>query len=149
MRKGPYYDIYDRVKSFQDNIDSEVMESVVPFDDEIIRLNTDEQLYSEGLDRTGAVIEPPYRPLTIHIKESKGQRTDHVTLRDEGDFHKSFRLEVSGSQAEVVADDPKTAKLVAKYGSAILGLSDDNLDYMLDEFIRPELQQRFENAVLQ
>ena len=60
----------------------------------IIDANAEEQLFEQGINRLGVDIMDyrPYTPLTIAIKEEKGQPTNRVTLRDEGDFESSFYI---------------------------------------------------------
>lgn len=55
-------------------------------------MNAEEQLFEQGINRLGVDIMDyaPYSPLTIAIKEEKGQPTNRVTLRDTGDFEASF-----------------------------------------------------------
>ena len=59
---------------------------------QICELNSEKQLYDYGVNALGVDISDyqPYAPLTIGIKRSKGQPSDRVTLRDNGDFHGSF-----------------------------------------------------------
>lgn len=107
----------------------------------IIDMNAQEQLYERGINRLGVKISDyaPYAPLTIEIKKAKGQPTNRVTLRDEGDFESSFHLEVGDTQFEIRASDPKTEELIKKYGRQILGLTDENLEELIWNYIYPEL----------
>lgn len=121
--------------------------NVLPgFTAQIVKMNTD-RLYKLGEYTTGDAIADrvPYKPLTIQIKRSKGQPTDRVTLKDTGDFHASIFLRFDTQKMEVVADDPKTAKLVRKYGTEILGLTEANM-IELKEMIMPQLLERFKKA---
>lgn len=115
----------------------------------ILDANAQEQLYEEGINSIGVDIMDymPYRPLTIAIKEEKGQPTNRVTLRDEGDFQDSFFLEVSDSQFEIKASDSKTEKLIRKYGRAILGLTDENIRILTWDWIHPELLTKAKEAL--
>ena len=58
----------------------------------IVDMNAEEQLFEQGINRLGVDISDyaPYSPVTIEIKRLKGQPTNRVTLRDEGDFESSF-----------------------------------------------------------
>lgn len=85
-----------------------------------------EQLYS-GVKKDNTEILPFYTPLTVQIKKSKGQITDHVTLRDTGDFYKGIFIKVDNpSDFTVDSSDSKSVKLQEKYSSAIFGLNDDS-----------------------
>ncbi len=105
-----------------------------------------EQL-EEGKRADGSRIGPPYRPLTVRIKREKGQRTDRVTLRDTGDFHESFTLHVRNDLVGVTATDRKTAKLTNKYGREIFGLSDENVQELIER-IREGMKMKFKEHVL-
>lgn len=108
----------------------------------IIDCNAQKQLYEHGINNLGVSIADymPYAPLTISIKEAKGQPTDRVTLRDEGDFEDSFYLEVNNTQFEIKASDFKTEELIKKYGRQILGLTAENIAELIWHYIYPALQ---------
>ena len=107
-------------------IDKEVRE-------EIIRLNTEEQLYEDGIDSLNEKLGD-YSPYTIMIKRSKGQKTSHITLKDTGAFYESFKIEVNRTGLTIIADD--TSKydipLTDDFGIDILGLTQDNKLYLFD-----------------
>lgn len=107
----------------------------------IIDMNTEDQLYEQGINNLGVEIMDykPYQEFTISIKLSKGQPTGRVTLRDSGEFHRSFDLEVTDSHFKVIATDDKTELLTKKYGRQILGLTDENINELIWEYIYPEL----------
>lgn len=115
----------------------------------IIDANTEEQLYEKGINRLGISIMDyrPYTPLTISIKREKGQPTNRVTLRDEGDFQSSFYLEVGDNQFEIKASDWKTDSLIRKYGREILGLTDENISILIRDYIYPDLLSKAKNVI--
>ena len=77
---------------------------------------------SEVLNRKGE----GYTRFTVSVKKSKNQISDRVTLRDTGDFYKSFTVKANANSFVINATDSKTNKLQKKYGDKILGLSDEN-----------------------
>lgn len=115
----------------------------------IIDANAEEQLYMQGVNRLGVDIMDymPYTPLTIAIKEEKGQPTNRVTLRDEGDFESSFFLEVGEKQFEIKAGDFKTDDLIKKYGRQILGLTNENIAILIWQYIYPDLLAKAKNII--
>lgn len=115
----------------------------------IIDANAEEQLFEQGVNRLGVDIMDyaPYSPLTIAIKEEKGQPTNRVTLRDEGDFESSFFLEVGDKQFEIKASDFKTEDLIKKYGRQILGLTDENIAKLIWQYIFPDLMNKTKNVL--
>lgn len=115
----------------------------------IIDMNAEEQLFEQGINRLGVDIMDyaPYSPLTIAIKEEKGQPTNRVTLRDTGDFEASFFLEVGDKQFEIKAADFKTEGLIKKYGRQILGLTTENIGALIWQYIYPDLLKQTKNVI--
>lgn len=99
--------------------------------DEIIRINTEDQLEEEGIDSLGRKLGD-YAPSTIAYKRRKGQRYDHVTLKDEGDFYNSFNVKVNVNEIIIDADDSSkyNKPLFEVWGVDVLGLTDDNMNYI-------------------
>jgi hypothetical protein len=79
-----------------------------------------------GRNKEGDPIKPTYARLTVEIKQSKGQPTDRVTLRDTGDFYKGIYVKLEGTQIVVDSTDEKSLDLQDKYGPEIFGLTADN-----------------------
>lgn len=115
----------------------------------IIDANAEEQLFEQGINRLGVDIMDyrPYTPLTIAIKKEKGQPTNRVTLRDEGDFHSSFYLEVGDTQFEIKAADFKTEDLIKKYGRQILGLTNENIAELIWQYVYPDLLTKAKKTI--
>lgn len=115
----------------------------------IIDANAEEQLFEQGINRLGVDIMDyrPYTPLTIAIKKEKGQPTNRVTLRDEGDFHSSFYLEVGDEQFEIKASDFKTEDLIKKYGRQILGLTNENISELIWQYVYPDLLTKAKETI--
>ena len=136
-------DLRNRVANFNEALTSGRLIQNIIWDNEayIVDLNAEEQLYEQGINRLGVEIADyaPYSPVTIAIKEAKGQPTNRVTLRDEGDFECSFFLEVGDKQFEIKASDFKTEDLIRKYGRQILGLTDENIAILIWQYIYPDL----------
>ena len=110
----------------------------------IIDAKAEEQLYEQGINRLGVDISDyaPYSPLTIEIKQAKGQPFDRVTLRDEGDFESSFFLDIGEDRFEIKAADFKTEGLIQKYGRQILGLTVENLTILIWEYVYPGVMDK-------
>lgn len=136
-------DLRKRVADFNEALTSgRLMQDVIWSNDAyIVDMNAEEQLFEKGINRLGVEIMDyaPYSPVTIEIKEAKGQPTNRVTLRDEGDFESSFFLEVGDKQFEIKASDFKTEDLIKKYGRQILGLTDENIAILIWQYIYPDL----------
>lgn len=141
----------NRIKTAQNLLESGVILYRVITENEayIIDMNAEDQLYEQGINRLGVDIMDyrPYSPLTIQIKEEKGQPTNRVTLRDEGDFESSFYLEINRTQFEIKAADFKTEDLVKKYGRQILGLTDENISSLIWQYIYPDVLERLNRLI--
>ena len=98
---------------------------------EMIRINTEDQLEEEGIDSLGRKLGD-YAPSTIAYKRRKGQRYDHVTLKDEGDFYNSFNVKVNVNEIIIDADDSSkyNKPLFEVWGVDVLGLTDENMTYI-------------------
>lgn len=116
-----------QLEEAQKSINKTVLDIVKDYEAEVLDLNTDAQLFDKGIDSDGQSIQPGYRGLTISIKGLKGQPTNRVTLRDTGDFHRSFDIEYFKDSFAIFATDSKTKKLERKYGKAITGLTAESI----------------------
>jgi hypothetical protein len=143
-------DIFERkirpLEDFQENANARVLAQVEAKEADVVRLNAEEQLYAAGVRSDGSDIEPPYTPFTVRLKGFRGQPTDRVTLRDTGDFHRSFRLEFNADEFEIVAGDIKEQRLKAKYGDLILGLTEANTQKLI-ELIREPLIEKLKSEL--
>lgn len=146
-------DLQAKVKTLNDGITSGLFVREI-IDDGlttafILDANSEDQLFEQGINRLGIDIMDyaPYSPLTIEIKEEKGQPTDRVTLRDYGDFESSFFLEVNDTQFEIKASDFKTEELIKKYGREILGLTNENIAKLIWQYIYPDLLDKVKKTI--
>lgn len=132
-----------KVAKFNEGLTNGEFIQTIVLDNEafICDMNAEEQLFEQGINRLGVKISDyaPYSPVTIELKREKGQPFDRVTLRDEGEFESSFFIEADREKFEIKASDWKTEELIKKYGSQILGLTDENKAEVIHEYIHPEL----------
>lgn len=68
--------------------------------------------------RTGS---DQYAPLTVQIKSAKGQPTDRITLKDQGDYYSGMKLEVRGEMFRIYSVDEKADYLDVIYTPLGLG----------------------------
>ena len=129
------------LKAFEQNIGNAIKSAVEENQRFIINLNAESQLFFQGENADGKLIDSyrPYRPRTIQIKSQKGQPTNRVTLKDTGAFHRSFFLVIGTDTFEIKANDIKTQALITKYGN-VIGLTDENMDMFARMFIAPKIQ---------
>lgn len=98
-----------------------------------------EQLYQTGEDGLGNKLGS-YSPVTVKIKLAKGQPTDRITLKDTGDFYKSYIIKtLQGGfivNANPIKKDKKgTTNLFTKYTDNILVPNPESLDILVDFYI--------------
>lgn len=117
------------------------------FQDLIIRLNTEDQLFDKGIDSVGKSLGT-YAEFTIKQKKAKGQPTAHVTLKDTGDFYGTWTVTVRNGTIFIEADGDKDDKnLMDVYGEEIVGLLESNLQILIDE-IEIDTVEMVENLLL-
>jgi hypothetical protein len=99
--------------------------------DMIIQMNTEDQLEEQGIDSLGRSLGD-YSPYTIIEKQLKGQRYDHITLKDTGAFYDSWVVTVSRDAITIDADDTSLydQPLFQVWGEDVLGLTDENMDIL-------------------
>jgi hypothetical protein len=111
------------------------------YQDDLAQENADYLFYT-GKDMEGNSLGA-YAQKTIQIKLAKGQPTNRVTLKDEGDFHKSFQLVINEKGFEVIATDYKTNELQARYGKDILGLAKNVWDKKMRKLYILKIRELF------
>jgi hypothetical protein len=118
---------------------------------DIIKLNTDEQLYEQGVFADGSPTGD-YAANTIEGtkyylgKKEKGQRYDHITFRDSGALHASLRFDNGEKEFALVGNTVKDGvDLEDTYGKPIVGLTNESVgevrDYVLPIARDKTLQQ--------
>jgi hypothetical protein len=113
---------------------------------EIIRLNTEDQLRDKGIDSLNKTLGNYSRTSVNKF----GKRPGHIQLLDTGEFYASFTIAVTNDQIIIVADTIKEeTDLSARYGIDILGLTEDNIDRIIREYILENYLEYVLNALFQ
>lgn len=111
----------------------------------IIDLNTIDQLYNQGVDSRGVSLGD-YTAYTKSLKQQKGERYDHITLKDTGEFYKSFRIIFTGDALQIVANPIKDdTNLFKEFGIDIVGLTEDSMSVVTTkalQLIKPYIKQQ-------
>jgi hypothetical protein len=112
----------------------------------IIQLNTEgkptSQLFTKHIDS----LEQPlysqlhqrgvYSPTTEVLSQGRKKAGTPYTLKDTGDFYKSWKVKVVSDGIEIDADPVKeTTNLFAEYGIDILGLTEGNIGILNESII--------------
>ena len=113
---------------------------------EIIRLNTEDQLYDDGVRSDGTLL-PDYSQRSV---EEFGKPEGHIRLKDTGAFYQSFRVKVDKYGFFIAADDvgDYDEPLTDVYGEDILGLTEENMivlrNMLRDNYIK-QIYERLRN----
>lgn len=122
----PFTPLIDKFSYINTNMTELTREAVQSQGQKILSLNFEDQLYQKGVLNDGSSISPYYAESTIKRKIRKGQRYDHVTLRDTKKFHDSFKVIYEPEGFRITANDSKRAYLEKRYSEAIYGLTEDS-----------------------
>ena len=115
----------------------------------IVSLNTEGQLYELGEDSEGQSLGD-YTDYSVLLKLSGtgDSRIDHITLKDTGDFYKSFEIKVLKDGFRIVANPIKDGdNLEDRFGKDIVGLNENNKK-ILAKFILPFYQEAIKRAIV-
>ncbi len=97
------------------------------------------RLFDYGTDENNRVIGV-YSPYTQKIDREKVAGTPY-TLKDTGEFYASMYIGVLSDHFFIDADGDKgNENLFTKYGEGIIGLNDDQLDWLGEEIITKYLE---------
>lgn len=122
------------------SLDKELAKIIRKNEGKIVSL-VKQRLFNFGVDGDGKKITPDYSLGTIRSKKEKGQRTSHVTLRDEGLFYKGFYIRMDKYDVILSSTDDKTSFLLDKYGQAILQFTSQEQNYIINEIVDVELER--------
>lgn len=147
---GSIKNLVNRLKKFDAIVEQELKDEILRNEDIIVKMITESQLYNLGIEGRGIEIASyaPYKQSTIKRKQKKGQPYNRVTLKDKGEFYKSLKVVFDDNGFFVTSTDEIAGILLKKYGNTILRLSNDNLNILLREHIRPSLEQKLKNYIL-
>jgi len=140
-----FFPVLDRLFENAKNLDADRV-WVLAIDEEvkqeIIRLNTKDQLFDKGVDSLN-------RSLGVYSKtsvEKFGKRPGRIQLFDTGLFYASFSIRVDRGGITISANTIKTGEdgttdLAVRYGIDILGLTPNSLDLLLRTFVVENYQE--------
>lgn len=117
---------------------------------DILNLNRD-QMYEDGImdvKNPNSILH--YAPSTIKNKKSRAKfkRTDHITLKWEGDFHKTLKIKYEKDAILIFSEDKKWKAWLSpqdRFENA-LGLTNESLS-LLRDWVKFELIKDVRNAI--
>ena len=138
-----------RLRRFKPILDEELRNEILRHEDIIIDMVANEQMYEYGIEGRGIEMMSymPYSRRTIQKKIRKGQPYNRVTLRDTGEFHKSLFVEFDEGGFYVTSTDDKAQYLLSRYGKTIFRLTNENLNILLREYIKPSLIEKMKEYI--
>lgn len=96
-----------------------------PVKREVKRLNTEVQMYEQGLNADGEMMGN-YSPKTVRIKQIEGKRYDHVTGLDTGEMYDSTTVSTDAVGINITINTIKDGEdFQTKYGK-VPGLTEAN-----------------------
>jgi len=112
---------------------------------DIIAMNQ-EQMYEQGEDSKGKELGA-YSNFTIQKKIEKGQRWDHITLRDTGAFYASMKFRNRAKAFIISADMVKEDTNLETIYPDALGLNEKNMS-ILREWVLPSFRENLRKQLL-
>jgi len=139
--------MFGKIKNIAARLDSLTDDMILDYimEDEtlqaqIIDLNQ-KQLYEQGVESDGNSTGE-YSLRTIAEKEAVGERYDHVTLHDTGEFYDSMKVEIGYNNIRITGDMQKPDRDLEEGWPKALGLTDESISEIL-----PEVKERFIAAI--
>jgi len=125
------YNLLNRANSLHNDFAVDAMDKPQTMD-LVVELNTQEQLFEQGIDSRGISLEEiggDYATVTKRYKAERGQRFDHVTLNDTGEFYRSFDAVFDATGNIIItANSIKDGKDIAlRWGEDTLGLTPQSI----------------------
>lgn len=112
-----------------------------------------EQLYEKGQDGLGRSLGS-YSDSTKQFKNTlagalgRDTRSDHITLKDTGDFYESIKIKLTSKGVETTSQPQKdTTNLVDQFGKAILFISEANIDAFRQDILVDDLRKQIRAAL--
>jgi hypothetical protein len=132
------YNLANKLKALKENqLLKEVLDDK-QLQAQIIDLITESQMYNLGVDGKGETLGE-YAPVTISFYKPRAAsigndgRTDHVTLKDTGEFYASFRVASTNEGLVVKAETDKGDNDLIDIYPNLLGLTDASKAEILPE----------------
>jgi hypothetical protein len=135
-------DYIDKAKRVQSQIGNEIDDIVRTYEDEILDLNREEQIFKRGLDINGILLGKYKEDYDGNTRGYPKEGGTPFNFFDTGELFSKFTLLSKGNQNKVTIDntDGKSKLLAEKYGEFV-GLTEENKNKLNYEIIYPELMK--------
>jgi hypothetical protein len=135
-------DYIDKAKRVQSQIGNEIDDIARSFEDEILDLNREEQIFKRGIDIDGQLLGKYRQNLRGNTRGYPKEAGDPFNFFDTGALFNGFNLLSKGNQNKMTIEntDGKSKLLATKYGEFV-GLTEENKRKLNYEIIYPELMK--------
>jgi len=130
-------------------IDKSVGENAHIIEDNI----TEDQLHDKGEDGLGRSLGQ-YSDFTKQFKNTiaaqlgRDNRSDHITLKDTGEFYESIKVTLSSRGVEISSRPQKDdTNLIDEFGEEILFLNEENLEAFRQDILLDDLRKSIRAAL--
>jgi len=124
-----------------------------------------ERLYNQGTTSDNTKLRTDfakgsyfYSDKTLSIKNTKGERTQNVTLNDTNEFYESFKIEASREFYDIIADFQKESGHISEnfsrqfnsdedFEQVILDMNEDEYNEFLERVFKPQFVQILKSYV--
>jgi len=133
---------------FFDDIDNVVFEITREQETQSFLIDSlQDQLFTTGEDGNKNSLGE-YSELTVQIKRRKGQPTDRITLKDTGDFYKTYSIDPFKGGFIIDANGQKSSiDLLVKYGNDILKPNEETIE-IIGDYYKEKLNEYFVNLFI-
>lgn len=129
------------------NVTRITLNAIKKLEPEIVDTITEEQWFERGIDAFGKSFGQ-YSPFTIAIKEAKGQRTDHIALKDTGELGEKTFLNTSQFPIEIDSKAPHKDDVIDQFGKEnVFNLTKENTERLANDQIREEIVEELSKAI--
>ncbi|MGR3177516.1 MAG: hypothetical protein ACUZ8E_05630 [Candidatus Anammoxibacter sp.] len=142
-----------QLKQIKKNLNRFIGESALRHSNIIEDFITEDQLFERGIDGLGKSLGQ-YSPFTKQFKDTiagrlgRNTRSDHITLRDTGDFHRSIKVKLQRDGIKIESDPIKEdTNLLTEFGEEILFLTEENLTEFRNVLLKDDLIRNIKAAL--
>lgn len=131
----------DKFKAIPDLMGVFINDAFTEFDSVAEDMNISQ--LNDGKRSDGSML-PNYSRTSVAVY---GKPSGPMNLKDTGAFHKSITLKSNKVEAEIIATDSKTEMLKDFYGDDIIGLSEENIESLKNDYIAPSIKENVKKFI--
>jgi len=125
--------LYDKLRYVDRKVKTLVGRTIRQNANALKKLNVDQM--RKGVDSDGDQIGNYKDKKWIAKRKKRNRQVKFVDLRFTGDFQKSMYVKFDGAEINFGAKDWKQDILVHHWGDEIFGLTDDNMQWLVDKIV--------------